>query len=134
VTDKAALPQSQALLKWRESIEIHPAALLLPRLDDKGIQELGRRSRPGRTGQEAERQKRDDDLQLIELGNSGFHGSNCTCPPGQEKARRALFEHNGGLTMPIRGLLMATVANPNPHLAVLVDSDQPFPDAHAGNC
>lgn len=30
---------------------------------------------PGRAGQEAERQKRDDDLQLIELGNSGFHGS-----------------------------------------------------------
>jgi hypothetical protein len=26
-------------------------------------------------GSEAERQKRDDDLQLIELGNSGFHGS-----------------------------------------------------------
>jgi len=31
-----------------------------------------RRCRPGRAGQEAERQKRDDDLQLIELGNSGF--------------------------------------------------------------
>jgi hypothetical protein len=35
----------------------------------------GRRCRPGRAGQEAERQKRDDDLRLIELGNSGFHGS-----------------------------------------------------------
>ena len=31
-----------------------------------------RRCRPGRAGQEAERQKRDGDLQLIELGNSGF--------------------------------------------------------------
>ena len=31
-----------------------------------------RRCRPGRAGQEAERQKHDDDLQLIELGNSGF--------------------------------------------------------------
>jgi hypothetical protein len=31
-----------------------------------------RRRRPGRAGQEAEHQKRDDDLQLIELGNSGF--------------------------------------------------------------
>jgi hypothetical protein len=42
---------------------------------DLSLNTDGRRCRPGRAGQEAERQKRDDDLQLIELGNSGFHGS-----------------------------------------------------------
>ena len=38
---------------------------------DLSLDTDGRRCRPGRAGQEAERQKRDDDLQLIELGNSG---------------------------------------------------------------
>jgi hypothetical protein len=42
---------------------------------DLSLNTDGRRCRPGRAGQEAERQKRDDDLQSIELGNSGFHGS-----------------------------------------------------------
>jgi hypothetical protein len=41
---------------------------------DLSLNTDGRRCRPGRAGQEAERQKRDDDLQLIELGNSGFMG------------------------------------------------------------
>jgi hypothetical protein len=39
---------------------------------DLSLNTDGRRCRPGRAGQEAERQKRDDDLQWIELGNSGI--------------------------------------------------------------